>query len=48
MNSLEHLYDCLQAARVVSDDKLIVEMSGGMHPIPRRPGHVDVTIIEIP
>ncbi len=48
MNSLEHLFDCLQEARVVADDKLIVEMSGGMMPIPKRPGCVDVTITEIP
>lgn len=47
MNSLEHLFDCLQAARVVSDDKLIIEMSGGMMPVPKRPGHVDLTITEI-
>ena len=48
MNSLEHLFDCLQEARVVSDDKLIVEMSGGMMPTPKRPGWCDVTVTELP
>lgn len=47
MNSLEHLYDCLQAARVVADDKQIVEMSGGMRPEAKRPGWVDVIITEL-
>lgn len=46
-NSLEHLYDSLQAARVVADDKLIVEMSGGMMPQAHRPGWADVTLTEI-
>jgi Holliday junction resolvase RusA-like endonuclease len=47
MNSLEHLYDCLEAARVVANDKQIVEMSGGMMPQAVRPGWVDVTITDL-
>jgi Holliday junction resolvase RusA-like endonuclease len=47
-NYMESLADCLQAARVVSDDKLLVSEHSELMPYTERPGWVDVEISEIP
>jgi len=42
------LLDSLQAAGVVKDDSLFVQVSGEMMPCPKRPGWCDVTVTELP
>lgn len=47
-NFMEHLADCLQEAKVVADDSLIVHQVCEVMPSIYRPGHVDLTIEELP
>lgn len=47
-NYTEHLSDCLQAAGIVSNDKLIVHEVRETMPGVEKPGFVNVTIEEIP
>jgi len=45
---MKQLQDSLQAAGVVTDDSLFVNIHAEMMPTPKRPGWCDVTIQEIP
>lgn len=47
-NYLEHLADCLEEAKVVANDRLLVHEVSEMMPVPVSPGWVDVTITELP
>ncbi len=47
-NYMEHLSDCLEAAGIVANDKLIVHEVRETMPEPRKPGHVDIEIRELP
>jgi Holliday junction resolvase RusA-like endonuclease len=47
-NHGEQLFDCLEAAGIVSNDALIVAEHRETMPQPCKPGWVDVTIEEIP
>ncbi len=47
-NYLEHLADCLQEANVVADDSLIVHEVRENMPTFQKPGHVDVSLEELP
>ncbi len=42
------LLDSLQAAGVVSNDKLFVQITKQSHPVPSRPGGITMTITELP
>ncbi len=42
------LLDCLQAAGVVSNDRLFVQITKQSHPVPSRPGGITMTLRELP
>ncbi len=44
----KQLLDSLQAAGVIANDKLIVQISKQSHPVPSRPGGITMTITELP
>ena len=44
----EQLLDCLQAAGIVSNDRLVVHETHEMMPCPEKPGWIDLEVNEIP
>jgi len=44
----KQLLDSLQAAGVVANDKLFVQITKQSHPLPSKPGGITMTIVELP
>lgn len=47
-NYFEHLADCLQEAKVVENDRLLVHEVSELMPVTEAPGWVDVTVEGVP